>query len=69
VSPSTDCETDILFFVKVFECQATFYDYEAQVEIMKITTVGTFSGCVLWILSIGVLSSTMLPIFFLVGNS
>ena len=52
----------------MFECMVIYYHYKAQGEIMKNTTVGTLSGCVLWILSIGVISSCILPIFFLVGS-
>lgn len=35
---------------------------------MKTSTVGTLSGCVVWILSIAVISSCILPIFFVIGS-
>lgn len=35
---------------------------------MKNTTAGTLSGCLVWLLSIGVISSCILPIFFIAGS-
>ncbi|HSB03421.1 MAG TPA: hypothetical protein VLE49_22410 [Anaerolineales bacterium] len=35
---------------------------------MKNTTAGTLSGCIVWLLCIGILSSCILPIFFIAGS-
>lgn len=35
---------------------------------MKNTTAGTVSGCIVWLLSIGMISSCILPIFFVIGS-
>ena len=35
---------------------------------MKQTTAGTISGCVIWILSMGILMSCILPVFFVIGS-
>ncbi len=34
---------------------------------MKSATTGTISGCIVWVLSIGIIASCILPIFVLVG--
>jgi hypothetical protein len=41
---------------------------QKQGETMKKSTAGTLSGCVVWILSIGVIASCMLPIFIVIGS-
>ena len=35
---------------------------------MKQATAGTISGCVIWIISIGVIMSCVLPIFIVIGS-
>lgn len=35
---------------------------------MKQATAGTLSGCVIWILSIGMIASCILPIFVVIGS-
>jgi ABC-type glycerol-3-phosphate transport system permease component len=35
---------------------------------MKNKTTGTLSGCILWILLLGIISTCILPIFFVIGS-
>lgn len=35
---------------------------------MKQTTAGTLSGCVIWVIMIGILGSCILPMFFAIGS-
>jgi len=37
-------------------------------KIMNKATASTLSGCVVWILSIGLIASCILPVFFLIGS-
>lgn len=47
----------------------SFYNQTFGGEDMKqATTAGTVSGCIIWILSVGAITSCILPIFIVIGS-